>query len=184
MIQRIERKNNSQLIIGYHTQEFREDQQPLTRPIMCVSSSAWLGVGYYFWTDIEFAHYWGQDSKKRRTGFYDIYWAHIEEENLLNACFSEDGYFLFKDSIDAVIKHFNDNNLEVSLDEVSRYLADNYWPQMGVSGIVYDDLPQKVTSPGRTYSVIPPLYYKKRIQIVVFNIKNITNFGLELEHQA
>lgn len=181
----VERVTNGgrQFIIGYHTQEFRSYQQPLTQPVMCVSSNAWLGIGYYFWTDIEFAHYWGQDSKKRRTGFYDIYWAHIEEDNLINACFSEEGYFLLKDSIDAVITHFQMNNMEVTLEEVTRYLADNYWTQMGVTGIIYDDLPQKVNMHGRTYSVIPPLYYKKRIQIVVFNVKNITKFGLELESQ-
>jgi hypothetical protein len=183
MIQRVPTKNGNQLIIGYHTQEFWEDHQPLTAPIKCISPTAWLGIGYYFWTDLEFAHYWGQDSKKKRTGYYDVYWAHIEEENLLNACFSEEGYSLFKESIDEVIQHFRNHGLSITLDEVSRYLADNYWPNMGVTGIIYDDLPQKVASPGRTYSVIPPLYYKKRIQIVVFSVKNIVNFGLEVEHQ-
>lgn len=183
MIQRVQTENGNQLITGYHTQEFWEDSRPLTSPIKCVSPTAWLGVGYYFWTEIEFARYWGEDSKKKKTGYYDIYWAHIEEENLLNACFSEDGYLLFRDSIDEVIQHFKNNGLKVSLDEVSRYLADNYWPSMGVTGIIYDDLPQKALSPGRTYSVIPPLFYRKRIQIVVFNVENIVNFGLEAARQ-
>ena len=53
-------------IVGYHTQESRT--VVLTQPKMCVSNEAWLGIGFYFWTHLEFAHYWGNDGKKFRTG--------------------------------------------------------------------------------------------------------------------
>lgn len=181
MIKRVKR-NNKLYIVGYHTQEFREMDQPLTKPIKCRHHQAWLGFGYYFWTGLEFAHYWGVDSKNR-TGYYDIYRAEIEEEHLLDATFSEEGYFFFKESIEKVIESFEERGLKVTLGEVQRYLVDVFWPKHGVTGIIYDDLPQKVDFPGRTYSPIPPLYYKKRIQIVVFNSKNISSFELELEAQ-
>lgn len=182
MIQRVIKGENS-YIVGYHTQEFRSMDDPLTGPIKCTTNEAWLGFGYYFWTHIEFAHYWGQDSKTR-TGQYDIYKANINESNLLNATFSEDGYFFFKNTIDKVIESFKNKGLKVTLAAVQRYLVDEFWPQSGVDGIIYDDLPKKIETNGRTYSVIPPLFYKKRIQIVVFNVKKIINFEIEEEAKS
>ena len=79
--------------IGYHTQEYRSNAQPLEEPIKCKGRTAWLGIGYYFWTEIEFAHYWGQDFKKRATGYYDIYKANLNTENCINTVFDEKGYF-------------------------------------------------------------------------------------------
>jgi hypothetical protein len=181
MIERITRKEKK-YVIGYHTQEFRVKDEALNRPMKCTSNSAWLGFGYYFWVHIEFAHYWGKDSKKR-TGQYDIYKAEIEEENLLNMSFSEEGYFFFVDAVEMVINHFKKNGLKISLVAVQRYLLDNFWPAQGITGIIYDDLPTKIDFPGRTYSPIPPLFYRKRLQIVVFDIKNIINFDIFLEAQ-
>lgn len=181
MIERVSRGDKS-YIIGYHTQEFRSMEQALAVPIMCKTSDAWLGYGYYFWVHLEFAHYWGKDRKKR-TGQYDIYSAEIDEENMINACFDEQGYFFFKKSIEDAIEMFKSKGLKITLSEVQRYLVEKFWPTVGVTGIIYDDLPQKIQAPGRIYSVIPPLYYKKRIQIAVFNVKNIVNFEIKLEAQ-
>lgn len=90
---------NQSFIIGYHSQEFRQGTQ-LTEPILCDLANAWLGFGYYFWTDIEFAQYWGEDFKMRNTGHYDIYLTYIDVENCINAVFNEEHYFFF----DAVLK--------------------------------------------------------------------------------
>ena len=65
-------KNDIEYIIGYHTQEHRPMDSPLENPIKCLGKNAWLGIGYYFWAEIEFAHYWGEDFKIK-TGAYDIY---------------------------------------------------------------------------------------------------------------
>jgi len=50
-------------LIGYHSQKWRMTGV-LEKPIPCNASTAWLGIGYYFWTELEFARYWGEDKKK------------------------------------------------------------------------------------------------------------------------
>jgi hypothetical protein len=87
-------------LIGYHTQEFRKDQMKLNEPIQCKGKNAWLGVGYYFWCELEFAQYWGEDFKMDKTGFYDIYEAFLNCENCINAVFDEEGYYFFRDKIE------------------------------------------------------------------------------------
>ena len=125
-MQRAKRKDID-YILGYHTQEFRSAQQPLTSPIECRSHEAWLGFGYYFWTEEEFAHYWGKDSKTK-TGQYDIYTAYIGEDNLLNSSFNEEGYYFFKDSIEKAIAKFKKEGKRISLEAVHRFLVDEFWP--------------------------------------------------------
>ena len=95
--------NDETYIEGYHTQEFREGEMALDMPILCVDKKAWLGEGYYFWRDIEFAHYWGID-KKKNNGYYDIYCTEIDSEYLLDTVFNESDYEFFKNSIDKAIK--------------------------------------------------------------------------------
>jgi hypothetical protein len=170
-------------IVGYHTQEYRFDSEPLEEPIKCKGREAWLGIGYYFWTEIEFAHYWGQDFKKN-TGFYDIYCASLDVDNCINAVFDEEGYFFFRNKIEETIAYFYKEGIRVTLEQVHRFLSDNIWKEFGIEGIIYDDKPinpSKKTN--RIYSEIPDLYFKKRIQIVLFNLKNVRNFALHLEEQ-
>jgi hypothetical protein len=171
-------------IVGYHTQECRFNSQPLEEPIKCKGRTAWLGIGYYFWTDVEFAHYWGKDFKSKATGYYDIYNANLDTDKCINAVFDEKGYLFFKESIEEALDHFEKKGLPVNLETVNRFLADNIWKDIGVEGIIYDDKPTNPFSKiDRVYSEIPDLYYKKRIQIVVFNLKNVRNFELHLESQ-
>jgi hypothetical protein len=177
MLQRVV-NNGIPCLIGFHAQEFRSEEQPLDNPLKCTSHEAWLGFGYYFWVDESNAHRWGKQSK-RRTGQYDIYQAAIEEMGILNTSFSETAYFFWKETIDKVIASFKQQGLLVSLVEVQRYLVDKYWPTAKITGIIYDDLPQ-----GGTHSEISPLFYKKRIQIVVFDLKKIVTFDLLREAQA
>src|SRR6476660_5845570 len=86
------------LLTVYHTQESRT--APLKQAQLCNRSNAWLGVGYYFWIDDEFAHYWGRDTKKGKSGRYDIYKAEVCEEQILNATFNEKEYYFFVRSIE------------------------------------------------------------------------------------
>jgi hypothetical protein len=184
-------------LVGYHTQEYREDEL-LENPLRCNYANAWLGVGYYFWTDIEFAKYWGEDFKKAKTGFYDIYKAEIDISKCLNITFNEEQYFFFIKCIEAVIEdlqktQLNGNINKITLKRVNELLAEKYWNKLGITGIIYDDLPSNpISKPNRKYSIIEYsengstkfLYYKKRIQIVVFNIRNIRNFEIYLEEQS
>ena len=119
---------------GYHTQEYRPVE--LTHPIICIRTDAWLGVGYYFWTEISFAKYWGKDSKTQKTGSYDIYTALIEESNICNTVFNEKGYFFFKSKIERAIKHFKDLDVKIlDLQRINRYLVEQVWKKIGIKGI-------------------------------------------------
>ena len=123
----MERKTiqNKVYLVGYHTQECRFNSAPLNEPIKCKGKNAWLGVGYYFWTEIEFAHYWGEDFKKEATGFYDIYRANLNVDNCINSVFDEEGYFFFRTKIEETIDYFHEKGIIVTLEQVHRFLSDN-----------------------------------------------------------
>lgn len=180
-MERIDIKGEKRLV-GYHTQEFRQTKA-LEQPIVCRQKNAWLGIGYYFWTELEFAQYWGEDYKKEKTGYYDIYKAALNVDKCINAVFDEEGYFFLRNKIEETINHFKKINQAVTLEQVNRFLADKIWPELGVDGIIYDDKPRNPHKSDRIYSEIPELYYKKRIQVVLFNLSNIYNFELLLEEQ-
>jgi len=166
----------------YHVQEHRPIE--LTAPIKCCDSEAWLGFGFYFWREEEFAHYWGQDKKVfGETKSYDIHSADLNIENCLNTVFNEEHYLFFKKKIEETIQYYKDKRKSVSLEEINRFLAENIWTKLGVEGIIFDDKPTNPRYKNRQYSEIPNLYYKKRIQIVVFELKNICNFELFLKSQ-
>lgn len=176
MIHRIITKD-IKYITGYHTQEYRHTGT-LENPIKGKPEEAWLGVGYYFWLEEDFAHYWGKDKKSHKTGYYDIYKADIEEGKILNATFNEKSYFKFRQMIEDTVQLFLKNHKKVTLLQVHRFLSDNFWTKLGITGIIFDDLPQNKDTKGRVYSYIEPLYYKKRIQLVVFDLPNIHNFAI------
>lgn len=179
----IERKkiHAKQFLVGYHTQECRVNG-PLESPILCNDKKAWLGAAYYFWTEEEYAKLWGIDFKMS-TGFYDVYRCLINIENFINTVFDEEGYFLFKEKIEETIAYFESKNQKVSLFEVNKFLNQNVWPGLNVDGVIYDDKPWN-TKNGRVHSKIPDLYYKKRIQVAVFSLRNIRNFEIYLEEQC
>ncbi|WMJ72135.1 hypothetical protein RCC89_02975 [Cytophagaceae bacterium ABcell3] len=173
--------NGKTSIQGFHTQENRP--YALTAPVKCVDSKAWLGSGYYFWTDETFARYWGIDYKMK-TGSYDIYTGYIEENNLLNTTFCEEDYFFLKNNIEKAIKRIKKIPKEVNLKQVHRFLQKEVWGKLGIKGIIYDDLPHNSYKKNRTYSLLDPLYYNKRIQIVVFTLDCVNNFEEYLIEQT
>jgi hypothetical protein len=143
-----------------------------------------LGFGFYFWLEVLFAHYWGQDKKSSgKSGSYDIYIADLDIENCLNTVFNEEHYLFFIEMIEEAIQHFKNKRVPVTLGMVNCFLADVTWKKHGIEGIIYDDKPTNPRNKKRVYSEIPNLYYIKRIQIVLFNMKNIRNFDLYLENQ-
>lgn len=71
----------------YLTQEKRA--QKLTAPIFCNRNYAWLGEAYYFWAEEVDAAKWGHTSKKS-TGYFEIYQAEIDCENVLDTVFNEE----------------------------------------------------------------------------------------------
>lgn len=169
-------------IVGFHTQEHRIDEQPLDIPVYCHDRQAWLGFGYYFWQELEFAHYWGED-KKMNTGSYDIYSADIDMTHVLDACFDEESYNFFIEVIEKAIKVLRIETIDKkSLAKVHQFLKERHWQKNGIKGLRYSDIPKNSRS-GRLYSLVPDLYYKKRIQIVVFDLDIIHNFAIYLDDQ-
>ncbi len=169
-------------LFGYHTQENRPQDEPLASPIKCRTNDAWLGVGYYFWTEETMAHYWGAD-RKMQTGSYDVYTAYLNTEKCLNAVFNEEHYFFFQSKIDETIEYLKENGLSYKLQAVHRFLKEEIWPDAEVEGIIFDDIPRN-SGEFRIYSQIHPFYYKKRIQVVLFDLKNVVRFALYLEAQT
>lgn len=174
MLQR-HKENDKEYLIGYHTQEHR-GKDFLRLPIKCKASNAWLGIGYYFWVDLRYAEYWGEDFKIKNTGYYDVYKSYLNDGNFINASFSEEGYFFFKNKIESTIEFLKNKGVKVTLQKVHRFLAEEVWPKLDITGIIYDDLPHNVPEKNRIYSEVKPLYYQKRVQIVVFNESNFNTF--------
>lgn len=183
MIVKILEKNGKKYIVGYHTQEYRHTGC-LDEPILCKYYEAWLGHGYYFWTELEFAKFWGEDFKKGQTGYYDIYIAHIENSNLLDTVFNREGYEYFVSILELTINKIKEYDSSVTLAKVHRFLRDEVWGKEGITGIIFDDKPSNPSNKNRTYSAINPLYYKKRVQVGVFDKNIIYNFEIHLEEQS
>ena len=147
---------------GYHVQEYRPTE--LEHPIKCCDRDAWLGFGFYFWLEVLFAHYWGQDKKSSgKSGSYDIYIADLNIEKCLNTVFNEEHYLFFIEMIEGAIKYLKSKKKNLSLSEVHCYLSEIIWNKLGIEGIVYDDKPTNPRNKKRIYSEIPDLYYIKRI---------------------
>ena len=178
---------NKTRVKGFHAQEHRPTE--LKQPLKCVDKKAWLGVGFYFWLEVIYAHYWGQDFKIRKNNSkansdsYDIYTADLNIENCLNTVFDEEHFTNFIEIIEEAILYFKSKRKPITLEEINRFLADRVWARLGIEGIIYDDKPTNPRNKNRIYSEIPNLYYKKRIQMVLFELKNISNFELYFENQ-
>ena len=173
---------NKTSVKGFHTQECRPTA--LQQPLKCVNKKAWLGFGYYFWLEEEYAHYWGQDAKiHEKSESYDIYQADLNIDNCINTVFDEEGYVFFIEKIEDAIQRYKNRKIPITLENINRYLAEKVWTKLGITGIIYDDKPTNPRNKNRIYSEIPDLYYKKRIQVVIFDLKNVCNFEMYLENK-
>ena len=178
---------NRKTVVGYHTQECRGTE--LEHPLKCTDRKAWLGFGFYFWLELIYARYWGEDFKIRKNNpraksdSFDVYTADLNIEKCVNTVFDEEDYTNFVEAIEDIIQHFKNKRIPVTLEKVNRFLADEVWKKHGITGIIFDDKPTNPKNKNRVYSEIPDLYYKKRIQVVIFDLKNVRNFELHLENQ-
>lgn len=157
----------------YHTQE--KWKQQLTNPIICYRNNAWLGVAYYFWDDEIDAIHWGHNSK-RSTGFFEIYKADIDCENVLDTVFNEEHYTFWVKQIEKAAKHITiKTGIKASLKEINQYFKEKAnWSEI-TDGIMFQDLPNSDDL------LVKNLYYRKRIQIAVYNLRIISNFVFHLE---
>lgn len=159
----------------YHTQEKWDER--LKKPILCKRDNAWLGIGFYFWKEEIDAFEWGINSKKR-TGKFEIYSAEINCENVLDTVFNEEQYSFWIKQIEKVAKVMvKKTGYKPTIKEINAYFENKkIWKS--VTGILFQDLPFS------NHLLVKDFNYRKRIQIVVYNIEIINNFEFFKEDEC
>ena len=158
----------------YHTQEFRT---PLLKlPVEATGNKQWLGDGYYFWHDFDFAQWWGNDKKcklKNISRKYSVYKASIvcQEDDFIDTVFNEKDYVNFVNAIDRFAKIYQIQfGAKPSLVEFNDFIFDKrLWSNIKV--IRFQDIPKN-----DDLMAVNGFYYKKRIQYRVTDTENIINF--------
>jgi hypothetical protein len=160
----------------YHTQERRINR--LTGPIICTRKNAWLGNAYYFWDEEIDALQWGHKSK-RRTGFFEIYKADIECDNVLDTVFNEEHYNFWIKQIEKAAKHISmKTGIKATLREINQYFKEKAkWSDL-TDGVLFQDIPVSDDL------LVKDLYYRKRIQVAIYNLKIISNFAFHFDVQC
>ena len=159
----------------FHTQEKREKR--LSAPVKCIKENAWMGVAWYFWYDSEEAFFWGLNSK-RRTGYFEIYSADIDCENVLDTVFNEDHYQFWKKQIEKAQTAFIKSGINPTLKILNDYFLDKkIWAS--ISGIMFQDISNR-----EGYYITEGFQYKKRVQLAVYKSEIIANFALHNEGQC
>ena len=160
----------------FHTQEYREPQ--LKFPVLAVGNEQWLGDGYYFWQDYEFAKWWGETRKCKRsntTHKYCIFNTTISytDEEFIDTVFNEEDYKNFVLAVEKFAKQYvKVFRAKPNLEEFNDFIADKgLWSDIKV--IRFQDVPEN-----DGFVSVNGYYYKKRIQIRVSDPEKITTFAL------
>lgn len=157
----------------YHTQEKRNSL--LNSPIPCTRNDAWLGDGCYFWDEEVDAIHWGNNSK-RGTGYFQIYKASINMDNVLNTVFNEDHYRFWLKQIEKAAKVIaKKTGLKPTIKEINQYFKDRSKWEDVAQGILFQDLPIVEDL------MVLKLNYRKRIQLVAYSLDIIKDFSIHEE---
>lgn len=170
------------MIKVFHTNQCRGNA--LQMPIFATGDEQWLGDAYYFWQDYEFAEEWGYNricnNKRYRKGeltHFDIYDAELNitfpSDEVIDSVFNEEDYRQFVANLERFAMAFKlQYGYKPTLEEFNDFIKDfNIWGD--IKAIRFQDLPINAR---RDYLKITKFYYKKRIQIAVYDIKIITKF--------
>lgn len=155
----------------YHTQERRKTF--LAAPVQSVQSNAWLGKAYYYWYDAQDAFNWGIASKNG-TGYFEIYQSNIDCTDVLDTVFNEEHYLFWMKEIEKVAKTLvKKTGQKPATKYINEYFRDRgIWKS--VAGIMFQDIPKKDEN-----VMVIGFYYKKRIQLAVFDLKIVQSFSLK-----
>jgi hypothetical protein len=160
----------------YHTQE--KWATVLKNPIPTTNQDAWLGDGYYFWYYEDDAVWWGRTAKRRK-GYYQVYKATINCENVLDTVFNEDHYKIWILNIEKAIKNFLKNEKgSVTLKYINDFFKERKVFEE-IDGILFQDI-----SDNPDNWIVKKFQYKKRIQLAVYNSTIISKFALEFEAEC
>lgn len=157
----------------YHTQE--KWKTKLTAAIPTTKSIAWLGEAAYFWYYEDDAVWWGTTSKQG-TGYYEVYKATINSDNILDTVFNEEHYKLWVHNIERAIQKFYKSSGKVL---TLKYINDFFKEKGifdGIDGVLFQDITNNPK-----YWIIDKFQYKKRIQIAVYESAIISNFAFVFE---
>ena len=160
----------------FHTQEYSDKQ--LNFPVLAEGNEQWLGDGYYFWQAYEFAKWWGESKKCKRSNIYrrySIFKATLTftEDQFIDTVFKEEDYNNFVNTIEKfALKFVKEFKCKPSLEEFNDFIADKgLWEEIKV--IRFQDIPEN-----DSLMSVNGYYYKKRIQFRVNDPKIITTFAL------
>lgn len=157
----------------YHTQE--RWGKKLESPIPTTNPDAWLGDGYYFWYYENDAIWWGRTAKRRK-GYYEVYKATIDFENVLDTVFNEPHYTLWVKNIEqAVAKFVKSRKDSLTLKYINDFIKERGVFD-GIDGVLFQDI-----SDNPDNWIVKKFQYKKRIQLAAYNMKIISKFALEFE---
>lgn len=152
----------------FHTQE--RWSQRLTSPMPTNNPESWLGDGYYFWYDETDASRWGINCK-RETGYYEIYTADINCENVLDTVFNEAHYHFWIVNVERAIEKFMKGQKgTLTIKYINDFFKDKRLLE-DMDGVMFQDI-----SNSKDVWVLNKFQYKKRIQLVVYNLPIMSNF--------
>lgn len=160
-------------LIVYHTQEFRPET--LSFPVIAEGFEQWLGDGFYFWQDYEFARWWG-DEKKCPNPYrqFSIFEATLNfaKEDFIDTVFNEQDYYNFVKVVEDFAKAYQKKfHKKATLEDFNDYISDyNVWENIKV--IRFQDIPKN-----NDLIEVNGFYYKKRIQIRVNEPEIIVKFA-------
>lgn len=161
----------------YHTVEDRKTT--LHTPVLAEGNEQWLGDGFYFWQDKLFARKWGERICKRHEGRmgYQIYIAvlRIDTDNFLDTVFCEEDYVQFVEKVEHFARLYREKfGHTPTLEDFNDFIAEHeIWTD--VKAIRFQDLPEN-----DDLVRVKGFYYKKRIQIVVYDTDIISTFGEQI----
>ncbi|WP_169316215.1 hypothetical protein [Mucilaginibacter paludis] len=160
----------------FHTQGYRLPY--LTEPIICSREDAWLGEGYYFWYEEQDAIFWGQNGKKAYKK-YIVYKAVIDCQGILDTVFNEKHYLLWYRAVEKIADDiFKKSGRKATIPEINNIIKMNkIWES--VSGIMFQDIPNN-----QQVNKVINLYYRKRIQLVCFEMNIIHTFTHHFEAEC
>ncbi len=158
----------------YHTQECRP--QTLNFPVLAEGFEQWLGDGYYFWQDYDFARWWGYNKKcPHPSRQFSVFIATLDfnEADFIDTVFNEQDYYNFVKNVEKFAKAYqNKYKQKPTLEDFNDFIADhNIWDNIKI--IRFQDLPEN-----NDLVEVKGYYYKKRIQIRVNEPDIISKFAL------
>jgi hypothetical protein len=149
----------------------------ITFPDLTTESDNWLGDGFYFWQDPEFADWWGDTFKCKiwnTSRKFDVYEANLEfnESDFIDTVFNENDYYNFVSTVEKFAKKFQKIfRKKPTLDDFNLFLKrHNVWESVSI--IRFQDVPAN-----NQLVEVNGYYYKKRIQIRVNKAEIISSFA-------